>query len=325
MLNTGRDRPPQCPGLPFSDAMIDSRLLNVFAVVAEELHFGRAAQRLFMTQPPLSQSIKKLEEILKVQLLTRSTRSVRLTPAGLELQQRLVQLNKDTELAIQAVQQVHRGEKGRLTLGLTPSASYSNLSQSLYSFRLKYPDVVLDLKEMNSSDMPEALHKRQLDLALLRPPFADPDLAPELIYSEPLVFAIRRDHPLPRSGARSLSLKKAMSFDLIGYARQSSRYFSQIFQLLTIQSQATPHIVQESMIPTILTSVEAGIGAAIVPASLSRLRADTLAYLELRNAGAIRAELLAARQPANPNPAIDNFLVLMKADSSADATRSISE
>src|SRR3546814_17813955 len=87
------------------DAMIDSRLLNVFAVVAEELHFGRAAQRLFMTQPPLSQSIKRLEEILKVQLLTRTTRSVRLTPAGLELQRRLMQLNKDTELAIQAVQQ----------------------------------------------------------------------------------------------------------------------------------------------------------------------------------------------------------------------------
>lgn len=301
--------------------MIDSRLLNVFAVVAEELHFGRAAQRLFMTQPPLSQSIKKLEEILKVQLLTRSTRSVRLTPAGLELQQRLVQLNKDTELAIQAVQQVHRGEKGRLTLGLTPSASYSNLSQSLYSFRLKYPDVVLDLKEMNSSDMPEALHKRQLDLALLRPPFADPDLAPELIYSEPLVFAIRRDHPLPRSGASSLSLKKAMSFDLIGYARQNSRYFSQIFQLLTIHSRASPNIVQESMIPTILTSVEAGIGAAIVPASLSRLRADTLAYLELRDVGAIRAELLAARQPANPNPAIDNFLALMKGGAAINGVR----
>jgi len=294
--------------------MIDSRLLNVFAVVAEELHFGRAAQRLFMTQPPLSQSIKKLEEILKVQLLTRSTRSVRLTPAGLELQRRLKQLNKDTELAIQAVQQVHRGEKGRLTLGLTPSASYSNVSQSLYNFRVQYPDVVLDLKEMNSSEMPEALHKRHLDLALLRRPFADPDLAPELIYSEPLLFAIRQDHPLPRSGARSLTLQQAMSFDLIGYARQNSRYFSQIFQLLIIQSQAAPRIVQESMIPTILTSVEAGIGAAIVPASLSRLRADTLAYLELRNAGAIRAELLAARQPANPNPAIDNFLALMKAD-----------
>src|SRR3546814_3022759 len=79
--------------------------------------------------------------------------------------------------------------------------------------------------------MPEALHKRHLDLALLRRPFADPDLAPELIYSEPLVFAIRQDHPLPRSGAKSLSLKQAMSFDLIGYARQNSRYFSQIFQL----------------------------------------------------------------------------------------------
>lgn len=294
--------------------MIDSRLLNVFAVVAEELHFGRAAQRLFMTQPPLSQSIKKLEEILKVQLLTRSTRSVRLTPAGLELQRRLIQIHKETNLAIQAVQQVHRGEKGRLTLGMTPSASYSNLSQCLYRFRLQYPNVVLELKEMNSSEMPDELHKRHLDLALLRPPFADADLAPELVYTEPMVFAIRKDHPLAASGATSLSLQQAMSFDLIGYSRQDSRYFSQIFQLLTVQSGATPRIMQESMVPAILTSVEAGIGAAIVPASLSRSRADTLAYLDFQDLDNIRAELLAARDPANPNPAINNFLALMKAE-----------
>src|SRR3546814_6914154 len=123
------------------------------------------------------------------------------------LQRRLLQLNKDTELAIQAVQQVHRGEKGRLILGLTPSASYSNVSQSLYNFRVQYPDVVLDLKEMNSSEMPDALHKRHLDLAMMRRTFADPDMAPELISSETLVFAIRKAHPLPRSGDKSHSLK----------------------------------------------------------------------------------------------------------------------
>lgn len=296
--------------------MLDSRLLNVFAVVAEELHFGRAAQRLFMTQPPLSQSIKKLEEILMVKLLTRSTRSVRLTPAGLELQRRLAQINKEMDLAIQAVQQVHRGEKGRLTLGLTPSASYSDLAQRLYFFRLRYPEVVLKLKEMNSNEMPDALHKRNLDLALLRPPFADPDLAPVQMYTEPLVFALRKDHPLAASGRTSLTLKEAMSFDLIGYARKSSRYFSQIFELLIVQSGVTPNIVQESMVPAILLSVEAGIGAAIVPASLSRLRADTLAYLELEELAGIRAELVAARHPANPNPAIDNFLALMKTEAS---------
>ncbi|NGM88603.1 LysR family transcriptional regulator [Parapusillimonas sp. SGNA-6] len=297
--------------------MLDSRLLNVFAVVAEELHFGRAAARLFMTQPPLSQSIKKLEETLNVQLLTRSTRSVRLTPAGLELQRRLVQMNKEMDLAVQAVQQVHRGESGRLTLGLTPSASYSTLSQRLYRFHERYPGVVLEFREMNSSDMPDALHKRNIDLALLRPPFADPDLAPEQVYTEPLVFAIRKDHPFAASGRRSLSLKEAMSFDLIGYARKTSRYFSQVFALLVAKSGMTPHIVQESMVPAILLSVESGMGAAIVPASLSRLRADTLAYLELDDLTDIRAELVAARHPANPNPAIANFLALMKAEASA--------
>src|SRR3546814_3003700 len=95
-------------GIPYQtvtqrDAMIDSRLLNVFAVVAEELHFGRAAQRLFMTQPPLSQSIKRLEEILKVQLLTRTTRSVRLTPAGLELPRRLMQSSEEHMSELQSL------------------------------------------------------------------------------------------------------------------------------------------------------------------------------------------------------------------------------
>src|SRR3546814_11546855 len=121
-------------GIPYQtvtqrDAMIDSRLLNVFAVVAAELHFGRAAQRLFMTQPPLSQSIKRLEEILKVQLLTRTTRSMRLTPAGLELQRRLMQQNKATELAKQAVQQVPQREKGTQIIGMTPTPSYTNIYQ----------------------------------------------------------------------------------------------------------------------------------------------------------------------------------------------------
>jgi len=294
--------------------MIDTRLLNCFAVVAEELHFGRAAQRLFMTQPPLSQSIRKLEAILGVTLLARSTRSVRLTPAGQELQRRVARLDAEFEDIVHAVRQIDHGKTGRLRVGLTPSASYSNLSQGLYDFRRQYPDVVLDLTEMNSSEMPGALHQRRIDIALVRPTFADPDLAPLRIYAEPMVFAVRKDHPLIARGAGSLDLKRALGYELIGYARQTSRYFSQILHLLAAHAGVMPSLAQESMVPTILALVEAGIGAAIVPASLSRLRTDTLAYLPLRGTGRIQAELLAARVPGHSNPAVDNFLRVLKSD-----------
>ncbi|MGB6102350.1 MAG: LysR family transcriptional regulator [Pusillimonas sp.] len=292
--------------------MIDTRLLKCFAVVAEELHFGRAAQRLFMTQPPLSQSIRKLEETLSVSLLIRSTRSVRLTPAGQELQRRIVRLDTEFDDIAHALKQIDKGAKGRLSLGLTPSASYSNLSQVLYDFRRQYPEVALDLKEMNSSEMPEALRQHRLDIALVRPTFADPDLDPVPIYAEPMVFTVRKDHPLVLKDARSIGLVQAFQHELIGYTRQTSRYFSQVLQMLATHARVEPRIVQESMTPTILALVEAGIGAAIVPSSLSRLRADTLAYLPLRGTGAIRAQLLAARLPDHNNPAVDNFLRVVR-------------
>ncbi|MFQ1063301.1 LysR family transcriptional regulator [Bordetella trematum] len=290
--------------------MIDSRLLQAFSVVAEELHFGRAAQRLHLSQPPLSKTIRKLEQTLGVQLLERSTRSVKLTTAGAELQRRLRHLSQEADAMIHAVQQVAKGESGRLTLGLTPSAAYSNLPDVLYRFRQRYPTVRLDLREMNSSQMPEALHLGQLDLAVLRPPFADPDLAPLRVYEEPMVVAMRKDHPLAQR--RWLTLVQVIEHDMVGYARQTSRYFSQVLQLMLAQAGKPARITVESMIPTILTFVEAGFGLALVPAALARLRADKLAYVGLRGPGALRAELLAARSPGPINPAVDRFLDVLK-------------
>ncbi|ANN66577.1 LysR family transcriptional regulator [Bordetella bronchialis] len=291
--------------------MLDSRLLHVFSIVAEELHFGRAAQRLHISQPPLSQSIRKLEEILGARLLVRSTRSVRLTAAGAELHRRVRQLAADSDAMVRAVQQTAKGVAGHLVIGLTPSAAYSNLPEVLYEFRRQTPTVSLDLREMNSNAMPEALHQRQLDLALLRPPFADPDLAPLRVYDEPMLVAMRKDHPL--AGRRSVTMDQALEYDMVGYSRQNSRYFSQIQQLMTGVARKPPRIVMESMIPTILTLVEAGFGLALVPAALSRMRADTLVYAGVRGPGAMRAELLAARQPSSFNPAIDRFIDIMQA------------
>ncbi|MNV79004.1 Hca operon transcriptional activator [compost metagenome] len=158
--------------------------------------------------------------------------------------------------------------------------------------------------------MPDALHQQRLDLALLRPPFADADLAPVLLYSEPMVLALRRDHPL--AGKRWVTMAQVLDLPLVGYARERSRYFSQVLRQMVEAAGKPANIVQESMIPTILTLVEAGFGAAVVPASLARMRMDILAYVGIRGPGAFRAELAAARHPDNPNPSIDAFVAIMR-------------
>lgn len=290
--------------------LIDSRLLQVFAVVAEELHFGRAAQRLHLSQPPLSQSVRKLEEELGVQLLERTTRTVKLTAAGAELQRRIRQMAVEHEATVRHVRQAASGEAGQLTIGLTPSAAYSNVPQALFVFRQRFPGVVLDLQEMNSSEMPEALHQRRLDLALLRPPFADADLSPLPLFSEPMVLALRRGHPL--ASKRWVTMEQVLDLPLVGYARDRSRYFSQVLRQMVEAAGKPANIVQESMIPTILTLVEAGFGAAVVPASLARMRMDILAYVGIRGRGAFRAELAAARHPDHRNPAVDAFVAIMR-------------
>lgn len=292
--------------------MLDVRLLKCFAMVAEELHFGRAAERLYMTQPPLSQNIRKLEAELGVPLLLRNTRSVRLTAAGEELKRRMAILEREMDATRQAVARVHRGEQGHLSIGITPSAAYSAFSSCLYAFRQAYPEVVVEVAEMNSSDMPDALRRGSLDMALMRPAFADADLQPERVLAEPLVLAVRRDHPLVSKHPRGVPLAEALRCPLIGYSRRSSRYFSHILQALSQRAGVVPQVVQESMIPTVLALVEAGIAAAIVPANLSRARFDTLTYLPLSDCEGVEAELLLARAPAQENRAVDNFLSLMR-------------
>lgn len=290
--------------------MMDSRLLQAFAIVAEELHFGRAAARLHISQPPLSQTVRKLETLLGTPLLARSTRSVRLTPAGAELVRWLQRRARDEEAMLRAVREAASGSAGVLVIGLTPSAACSNLSGVLFAFRQQYPGIELDLREMSSEAMPQALRQRHLDLALLRPPFADPDLAPLPIYSEPMVVAMRHDHPL--AARRWVSMRTVMTHDLVGYSRQHSRYFHDL-QLAMVNATGMPaRIVMESMIPTNLTLVEAGFGLALVPASLARTRTASLAYAAIRGRGSARAELVAARQPGSANAAVDHFIALMR-------------
>lgn len=290
---------------------LDSRLLTIFCVVAEELHFGRAATRLFMTQPPLSQHIKRLETLIGVTLFIRTTRSVRLTPAGQLLYERAKQISNDTAYMLRSVRQAARGEAGSLTIGLTPSAACSSLASGLYQYRVDHPEIRLDLKEMTSTVMENALRLRSLDIALMRPTQMSAGIRTVEIHSEPMVLVVRKDHVLA-TYAR-VTLQDIAKHPLIGLQQDISPYFRNIVQTMFTHSNLVPNIVQESIVPTILTLVEAGAGVAIVPSSLSRTRGDPLIFLPIADQTTPMARLIAASLADSVSPAVEHLILTLQA------------
>ena len=289
---------------------LDGKLLAVFCVVAEELHFGRAAARLFMTQPPLSQHIKRLEELIGAPLFLRTTRSVRLTPAGQILYERAQQISGDTVSMLRAVRQAARGEAGSLVIGLTPSAASSTLAGGLYQFRVEHPEIDLDLREMTSTVMESALRLRTLDIALMRPTVMSADIQTIEIHSEPMMLVVRKDHKL--ANYHRVKLQDIVLHPLIGLQQDISPYFREIVQTMFARSKLVPNIVQESVIPTILTLVEAGAGIAIVPSSLSRTRGDSLVFLPITGQSTPVAKLVAAALSDSVTPAIEKLILTLQ-------------
>jgi DNA-binding transcriptional LysR family regulator len=175
---------------------MELRLLRYFIAVAEELSFNRAAQRLHMTQPPLSNQIKQLEEELGVLLFTRTSRGVRMTEAGEALLEEARRFFVQLEQATRVVQRVGHGEVGRLTLGFVPSASNEVLPSILRAFRHSYPDIELFLREMRPDRVVQRLHDQQIDAGFLYLPLDDASLNIECVSREPLVLALPESHPL---------------------------------------------------------------------------------------------------------------------------------
>lgn len=284
---------------------LDGRLLVLFCTVAEELHFGRAAARLFMTQPPLTQQIKRLEAIVGVPLFARTTRSVKLTPAGEIMYERARGITADTQLMLRQARRAARGETGALVIGITPSAASSPLVSALSHYRDAHPEVRIDLREMNSVDMESALRARVVDVALMRPHPLDGDIQTQVVHEEPLRVALRHDHAL--ANRRDVSLEELLAYPLVGYRQDISPYFRHMIQELFAHAQLKPRMTQESVIPTLLTLVEAGVGPAIVPLSLSRMRADSLRFLPLRDIQGVKAQVVLAALRDQGNPAVEGF------------------
>lgn len=254
------------------------RSIEIFMTVADELHFRRAAERLHMTQPPLSLRIKQLEESLGVELFCRTTRTVQLTPAGKELHERAGRWLRDLDAMTNAVRNVGQGTAGSLQLGFPPSTMFHTLPKLLEVYRGRHPQITLDLKEMPSDDLLDALRQGRLQAVLARtsPARMESDLDHVVATKEAMVLAMPKDHPL--AAAEHVPVERLDRTAFIGFSATGSRYFHDFLERFFDRHEVRPLMMHESVLPTILALVEAGLGIALVPASLAKLKTERLVY-----------------------------------------------
>ena len=206
---------------------MELRQLNYFIAVAEERHFGRAAKRLHMAQPPLSQQIRQLEEQLGVKLLDRTTRRVDLTPAGQELLDRGRQIINEVETLKADVYQVGNGATGVLRVGFSGSATYSVMPRLVRHAKEQLPGVSLTLQgEMLTPAMEAGLRDHTLDAAILRPPVASQDIEYRIVSREELVVAMPSDSPL--ASGRPVAANELQEQNFVSYPPESAVYLSLI-------------------------------------------------------------------------------------------------
>tara|TARA_R110001599_G_scaffold171353_1_gene362132 strand:- start:121388 stop:122281 length:894 start_codon:yes stop_codon:yes gene_type:complete len=293
---------------------LELRQLRYFVTLAEEMHFGRAAHRLHMTQPPLSQAIQSLEANLGEALFYRTSRSVTLTPAGLallpEAQRILQQMASLPDLAHRAAS----GASGRLSLAFVSSADYNVLPPALREFRSAYPAVQIDLREATTDVQLEELAQGRIDAGLLIPPLPDKAKA-RLQYlpllSEPLIVAIPKGLSVLR-GKHTVSLRTLSELPLIIFPRRIAPAFHDAILACYHDAGLTPHIGQEAIqMQTIIGLVSAGMGIALVPQSVSNLKRTGVEYRALAKKTPL-VETGVAWRSDNSSPVLHAFVELLR-------------
>ncbi|GAA3641384.1 LysR substrate-binding domain-containing protein [Kineosporia mesophila] len=280
--------------------MFSFEQLRGFVAVAEELHFGRAATRLSMTQPPLSRLVQKLEREVGVRLFDRDSRGVRLTPAGTAFYGEARRLLALAESAPQQARRISEGSAGRLRVGFTAGAGYGVLPRLLNHLSAQLPDLELELFEMVSRDQVEAVQGHEIDLGLARPPFDAATFGHRLLMREALVVAVPDTHPLTRLD-RPVHPEDLVAEPLIMHSDAKARYFYDlVVGLMPVRHDNVVHSV--SQILTMVWLVQGGRGVALVPHSTELIRVDGVSFLPFATPTPkpVELHLLWARDSQNP-------------------------
>ena len=292
---------------------LELRQLRYFTTVAEELHFGRAAARLHMTQPPLSQAIAALEDGLGAPLFLRTRRQVALTPAGAALLPEARRLLEQASGIPELVRRAAAGESGRLALSFVTPADYSVLPPLLRDYSAAFPKVELVLQEATSDVQVDGLLHGRIDAGLLIPPL--PDKARDLldyasVLEEPLVLCAPGG-VLPDDG-KPIDLRALPALPLIIFPRKSAPSLYDAILSCFHDAGITPTIGQEAIqMQTIVSLVSGGMGLALVPQSVSNLLRPGVEYRALANPTPL-VELGLAWRRDNASPVLRGFLELLR-------------
>lgn len=297
---------------------IDLRQLRYFLMVAEEGHITRAAERLGMQQPPLSQRIKAIERQLDVRLFHRKARGVEMTDAGRALFENARVMLAQFDQVIETTRRTARGEQGRIRLGVTPTGPFHPfVPRVIRAFRQAYPLVSLTLEEHTSNKLVENLRNERVDAAFIRTRPADPQgLVFNPLLDEELVVALPEDHVLASDDAnhnKPLPLKALAGETFI---IQGSQYGLGLYASTIAACRAAgfdPKIGQESpRLASTLNLVAIGLGVSIVPTSLRRMHVEGVAYRRLRGSTHLKAPLILASRRGDPSAVVRLFLSLVK-------------
>lgn len=290
---------------------MEFRHLRYFLVLAEELHFGRAAKRLSISQPPLSLNIQQLEASVGAKLFERDSRGVRLTAAGRAFRESATALLAQAEAARVLARDIEAGAVGRLRVGFVGSMLYRGLPQYLRDFQASFPGIQVALTELNSQEQIDALLHNELDAGFVHTGRLPDELSAVLVHREPFVCCLPQDHALAAQADVALADLRAEPFVLFS-RKASPDYYSRIFEMCAARGfyPQIRHEVRHWL--SVVSLVSQGMGVAVVPAALARSGMAGAAFRPLADAAGVPSEVYCAWKAAPDHPARDHFVAMVR-------------
>jgi DNA-binding transcriptional LysR family regulator len=291
---------------------MELRQLHYFLAVAEELNFGRAAQRLNIAQPPLSRQIRQLEQELGVQLFHRTSRRVELTEVGNVFLEEARRILKQVEQSIQVTQRASQGEIGRLSVAFEGSSAYDIIPTALKTYRERFPDVELVVLSMTTEKQVEALHDDRIQVGFVVPPLQGQvqDLFVEAVLQEPLVLALPEDHPLAAQSKVKVRSLANEAF-IMGQRNSGCGLYDQVIAACR-RAGFSPNVTQEvNEMQVLLGLVAADLGVAILSGSAKQFQRSGVVYRELQPASS-EVALASAWRKDSQSSVLQAFLEVIR-------------